>query len=1025
MTKAILFYRNSLLTKLFMLVILLVGGGNSAWADTVLKTIDFSDSSWSDVTFSQGASDDPETINGVTFNAKSGTYHFSIADGKLTLPNASPYNGNYFLGFPVEGIVGERITIKVYNGSSSTRVSYTVKDGGTVFSTSDCSSYSNASSGTPCVINVTGLSETNAFVYIARYNSSNLDISKIEVLTPELEDLSENSFYAFYSSKDETAATLISNASLPSYISINNCTNNDSYNSTSTSLETPHDFTALGTGKYYRLYMGTTSNIVIGGLSHVKSIRIYGNGSFASGNMVTTVSKLSGTGSAMTVDAQAFVSGKGSVLEFSTGDLTELTGYKENTYYLYTISFTGGFSLWGLYIEYLPSCTSVAAPTDLSCTAHTKNSLTFGWTAAANADEYTATLYSDSDCNTEVTSTSDINDTSVMFSGLSGNTTYYCKVQSNGDGSTYCAEGNVTAAVSGTTDSKDYTLTVVSNNDDYGTATANTYSLDKDEEAEITAVAETNYKFRSWAVSGTGASLSSTTDNPTSFTMGTADATVTATFSALETYTISYAAGSAEGVTGSKANELKTEDVALTLPNSAVFTRSGYVQTGWATEDGGDQEYELGGSYTTNAAQTFYPSWTEQYTLTYDANGGTGSMSAYEGLGNITLAANTYTKTGYTFIGWATSQANADAKTVAYTDKAAYTLSADATLYAVWGENYCEMKPVTSGSAPSEGDVVTMQDGAFGGTMTILSSPATLGYYSNGFSSGSGKTTLSVVLNDYMKPGSVISITLYAATAGSRGFDLCTSGGTKITTFAHTSAETATYQYTVTANDELDGTNSFLLTKETYIAMIYLKSLAVTDCQPGGVINAAGWNTYSSNKKLNLSTISGGTAYVASSSGDATVRMKACTDIVEAAEGLMIKGEPGATFTINTTTEDDDFAGTNLLVGLPNGGSAPQGSYVFGWPTASENPAEDCRFYYANASAVTLGAGKSYLSSGGGSARLSIVFDDEQTTGIDDSKSGMMNSNQEFFDLQGRKVKNPTKGLYISNGKKVFVGNKH
>lgn len=35
MTKAILFYRNSLLTKLFMLVILLVGGGNSVWGDTV------------------------------------------------------------------------------------------------------------------------------------------------------------------------------------------------------------------------------------------------------------------------------------------------------------------------------------------------------------------------------------------------------------------------------------------------------------------------------------------------------------------------------------------------------------------------------------------------------------------------------------------------------------------------------------------------------------------------------------------------------------------------------------------------------------------------------------------------------------------------------------------------------------------------------------------------------------------------------------------------------------------------------
>jgi hypothetical protein len=29
--------------------------------------------------------------------------------------------------------------------------------------------------------------------------------------------------------------------------------------------------------------------------------------------------------------------------------------------------------------------------------------------------------------------------------------------------------------------------------------------------------------------------------------------------------------------------------------------------------------------------------------------------------------------------------------------------------------------------------------------------------------------------------------------------------------------------------------------------------------------------------------------------------------------------------------------------------------------------------------------------------------------------------NNVFFDLQGRKVKNPTKGLYIKDGKKVVV----
>ena len=46
----------------------------------------------------------------------------------------------------------------------------------------------------------------------------------------------------------------------------------------------------------------------------------------------------------------------------------------------------------------------------------------------------------------------------------------------------------------------------------------------------LTATPIDGYTFSSWEVSGTGSSLSSTTDNPTTFTMGTANATVTANF---------------------------------------------------------------------------------------------------------------------------------------------------------------------------------------------------------------------------------------------------------------------------------------------------------------------------------------------------------------------------------------------------------------------------------------------------------------------------------------------------------------
>lgn len=93
------------------------------------------------------------------------------------------------------------------------------------------------------------------------------------------------------------------------------------------------------------------------------------------------------------------------------------------------------------------------------------------------------------------------------------------------------------------------------------------------------------------------------------------------------TYTISYNAGT--GGSGSKSNETKTCGVDFTLPSSAVFTRTGYTQTGWTTSDGAAQTHALGGSYTTNAAQTFYPVWTvNQYTVTHTLDGVTKSSGA-------------------------------------------------------------------------------------------------------------------------------------------------------------------------------------------------------------------------------------------------------------------------------------------------------------------------------------------------------------------------------------------------------------
>lgn len=186
-------------------------------------------------------------------------------------------------------------------------------------------------------------------------------------------------------------------------------------------------------------------------------------------------------------------------------------------------------------------------------------------------------------------------------------------------------------------------------------------------------------------------------------------------------------------------------------------------------------------------------------------------------------------------------------------------------------------------------------------------------------------------------------------------------------------------------------------------------------------ITESGWNTFSSNYALDLSSISGGKAYVATTTSSKSVKVEECTDIVAAGTGLMINGTPGETFTINTTADDATFSGTNLLEGLPNGGTVAANAYnyVFAWPTAT--PA-DYGFYYVNDTEPTLPAGKAYLHVDGGiNARLNIVFDGE-TTGINTIENSEMiieNSDAPMYNLAGQKVNKSYKGVVIVNGKKI------
>jgi uncharacterized repeat protein (TIGR02543 family) len=158
------------------------------------------------------------------------------------------------------------------------------------------------------------------------------------------------------------------------------------------------------------------------------------------------------------------------------------------------------------------------------------------------------------------------------------------------------------------------------------------------------------------------------------------------------TYLVTFNKGSVSGATGSDQSATKTGGVNLALPNSATangyFTKTGYTVTGWSVNaNGSTTDYALGASYTTEAIDTLYPVWTANVnTVTFKSNfvgGGSDTTQSITTDVATALTSNAFTRTGYTFAGWATSSGGS----VVYANGASVTLTSGLTLHAQWSAN--------------------------------------------------------------------------------------------------------------------------------------------------------------------------------------------------------------------------------------------------------------------------------------------------------------------------------------------------
>lgn len=189
-------------------------------------------------------------------------------------------------------------------------------------------------------------------------------------------------------------------------------------------------------------------------------------------------------------------------------------------------------------------------------------------------------------------------------------------------------------------------------------------------------------------------------------------------------------------------------------------------------------------------------------------------------------------------------------------------------------------------------------------------------------------------------------------------------------------------------------------------------------------IGSAGMGTFCSTHPLDFSGTEDIKAYIVSAFKPSTgeVTLTRITD-VPANTGIVVKGDAN-NYTIPWGPGKTVVA--NMLVGVTENTQLNKelnkvdGDYT-NYILAKKN---NKLGFYAVTDGSTLSAGKAYLplptkQLPAGARQMTMIFDDE-TTGVQQIQSNVK-SNGEYYDLQGRRVLTPTRGLYIVNGKKVIV----
>lgn len=244
------------------------------------------------------------------------------------------------------------------------------------------------------------------------------------------------------------------------------------------------------------------------------------------------------------------------------------------------------------------------------------------------------------------------------------------------------------------------------------------------------------------------------------------------------------------------------------------------------------------------------------------------------------------------------------------------------------------------------------------------------------------------------------------------------SGATVTVTAVHVTAanvtHTITHSFTPTAADFATSD----VTLRFFVEGGHLDLLPVTT-----TINEYGWTTFVSDYDLDFSKAQEGLkAYAVTGHNESVIAREAVNSIVPARTPLLLNGDASTSYTIPIALTNGTAPDPNLL----KAGNGSAVSYESGKTkyVLSKDKLNNFAFLrIVDGTPATVPAGKAYLEFTGDVPAHELTFDfDSETTAISElTNTNLTNYTNEYFNLAGQRVANPTKGLYIVNGKKVVV----